>query len=63
MSGSTAGIRVYQEGAQNIAGFQFRASLTMEMTEILTDALRRPLPAPRLTFRCAAFLSPHAPST
>lgn len=54
---ASAGIRVYQEGAQNIAGFEFRASLTMEMKEVLTDALRRPLPAPRLTFRCAPFPS------
>jgi hypothetical protein len=52
VSGPGAGIRVFQEGAQNIAGFEFRASLLMEMTEVRTDALRRPLPAPRLTFRC-----------
>eukprot|EP00967_Tisochrysis_lutea_P045418 scaffold55165_cov35-Tisochrysis_lutea.AAC.4 len=46
-------VRVFQEGSQNIAGFEFRASLTMEMTPITTDALRRPLPAPRLAFRYA----------
>mmetsp|Transcript_30139 Transcript_30139/g.39696 ORF Transcript_30139/g.39696 Transcript_30139/m.39696 type:complete len:311 (-) Transcript_30139:557-1489(-) len=28
------GIRLFQEGAQNIIGFDFRASLTMDMTEV-----------------------------
>lgn len=37
-------IRVFQEGAQNLAGFDFRASLTMEMVE--------KLPQHRLEFSC-----------
>lgn len=28
------GIRIFQEGAQKIVGFEFRASLTMDMTEV-----------------------------
>jgi len=30
----SGGIRLFQEGAQKIAGFDFRASLTMDMTEL-----------------------------
>jgi len=52
-SKDTATVRVFQESAQSIAGFEFRASLTMEMQELRVDALRRPLPALRLVFRCA----------
>ena len=36
------GIRLYQEGAQNIAGFQFGASLTMDMEETTDDGQREP---------------------
>ena len=36
------GIRLYQEGAQNIAGFQFGASLTMDMEEMTDDGQREP---------------------
>jgi hypothetical protein len=66
-SKDTATTRVFQESAQTIAGLEFRASLTMEMQELRVDALRRPLPAPRLVFRCAGprpdlgLLGEHAP--
>ena len=33
----SGGIRLYQEGAQKIVGFDFRASLTMDMTERTED--------------------------
>ena len=36
------GVRLYQEGAQNIAGFQFGASLTMDMEETTDDGQREP---------------------
>ena len=45
-------IRVFQEGAQNIIGFDFRASLVMNMVEQSRDALRRPTPIRRLLFTC-----------
>uniref|UniRef100_A0A6V1KTJ0 Coenzyme Q-binding protein COQ10 START domain-containing protein n=1 Tax=Heterosigma akashiwo TaxID=2829 RepID=A0A6V1KTJ0_HETAK len=34
----TGGIRLFQEGAQKIIGFDFRASLTMDMTEVMEKA-------------------------
>lgn len=34
------GIRLFQEGAQKIMGFDFSASLTMDMTEVTVDARR-----------------------
>ena len=34
----TGGIRLYQEGAQKIIGFDFRASLTMDMLEVTDEA-------------------------
>ena len=49
---NTDSIRIYQEGAQNIVGFDFRASLTMDMVELVEDRLRRPLPQWRLRFAC-----------
>lgn len=48
------GLRVYQEGAQYIAGFDFRAALTMDMQEERVDFLGRRLPAPRIAFSCYA---------
>ena len=45
-------IRVFQEGAQNVVGFDFSASLLMDMKEVRRDALRRPLPQPYLSFTC-----------
>uniref|UniRef100_A0A7S4F8J8 Coenzyme Q-binding protein COQ10 START domain-containing protein n=1 Tax=Chrysotila carterae TaxID=13221 RepID=A0A7S4F8J8_CHRCT len=36
----SGGIRLFQEGAQKIAGFDFRASLTMDMHEDLNDSRR-----------------------
>ena len=45
-------IRVFQEGAQNVVGFDFSASLLMVMKEVRRDALRRPLPQPYLSFTC-----------
>lgn len=36
------GIRLFQEGAQKIVGFDFRASLTMDMTEITVPGDRFP---------------------
>ena len=45
-------IRVFQEGAQNVIGLDFRASLTMDMQELVRDKLMRPLPARRLKFSC-----------
>lgn len=36
------GIRLYQEGAQKIIGFDFRAALTMDMTEVTDDGARAP---------------------
>lgn len=44
--------RVYQEGAQNVAGFDFRASVTMDMEELRLDSQGRPLPQPRVRFSC-----------
>jgi len=35
-------VRVFQEGAQSIVGFDFRASLTMDMTEVAEDGARKP---------------------
>lgn len=35
------GIRLFQEGAQNIVGFSFSASLTMDMEEVGTEEDRR----------------------
>ena len=43
----TGGIRLFQEGAQNIIGFDFRASLTMDMHELTEEGARRPT---RITF-------------
>ena len=36
------GIRVFQEGAQNITGFDFRASLTMDMAETADEGANAP---------------------
>ncbi len=36
------GIRLYQEGAQKIVGFDFRASLTMDMVELTEERATRP---------------------
>ena len=38
----SGGIRLFQEGAQKIIGFDFRASLTMDMTEVTEDGASRP---------------------
>ena len=38
----TGGIRLFQEGAQNIIGFDFRASLTMDMTELTEEGASAP---------------------
>jgi hypothetical protein len=38
----TGGIRVFQEGAQKIVGFDFRASLTMDMAEITEEGRTQP---------------------
>ena len=38
----TGGIRLFQEGAQNIVGFDFRASLTMDMCELVEEGATRP---------------------
>ena len=38
----TGGIRLFQEGAQKIVGFDFRASLTMDMTEVTEEGALRP---------------------
>lgn len=38
----TGGIRLFQEGAQKIVGFDFRASLEMDMQEISDDGPKRP---------------------
>jgi len=38
----TNGIRVFQEGAQKIIGFDFRASLTMDMFELTEEGRRDP---------------------
>ena len=38
----TGGIRLFQEGAQKIVGFDFRASLTMDMTEVVEEGASRP---------------------
>jgi len=35
-------VRVFQEGAQSIVGFDFRASLTMDMTELAEEGARKP---------------------
>jgi ribosome-associated toxin RatA of RatAB toxin-antitoxin module len=34
----TGGIRLYQEGAQKVVGFEFRAAVTMDMVESCGDA-------------------------
>ena len=36
------GIRLYQEGAQKIVGFDFRASLVMDMLEVVEDGASKP---------------------
>ena len=36
------GIRLFQEGAQNIVGFDFRASLTMDMLEVTEEGRSAP---------------------
>ena len=38
----TGGTRLFQEGAQNIIGFDFRASLTMDMVELVEEGATRP---------------------
>ena len=38
----SGGIRLFQEGAQKIVGFDFRASLTMDMRELVEDGASRP---------------------
>mmetsp|Transcript_38394 Transcript_38394/g.95509 ORF Transcript_38394/g.95509 Transcript_38394/m.95509 type:complete len:244 (+) Transcript_38394:214-945(+) len=38
----TGGIRLFQEGAQKIVGFDFRASLTMDMTEVTEEGRTQP---------------------
>lgn len=38
----SGGIRLFQEGAQKIVGFDFRASLTMDMCELVEDGASRP---------------------
>ena len=38
----TGGIRLFQEGAQTIVGFDFRASLTMDMVESTEEGASRP---------------------
>ena len=38
----SGGIRLFQEGAQKIVGFDFRASLTMDMTELAEEGASRP---------------------
>lgn len=38
----TGGIRIFQEGAQKIVGFDFRASLTMDMQETVEEGASRP---------------------
>lgn len=43
----TGGVRLYQEGAQKIAGFDFRASLEMDMKEVAEEGQRDPS---RVTF-------------
>jgi hypothetical protein len=42
ISSPTGGIRLFQEGAQKIIGFDFRASLTMDMREEDDEAYSRP---------------------
>ena len=41
------GVRLFQEGAQKIVGFDFRASLTMDMVEVVERGAQRPT---QLTF-------------
>ena len=43
----TGGIRLYQEGAQKIVGFDFRAALTMDMVEVVEAGASSPT---RITF-------------
>ena len=38
----TGGIRIFQEGAQKIVGFDFRASLVMDMTEFTDEVCGSP---------------------
>ena len=42
VNGPNGGIRLFQEGAQKIIGFDFRASLTMEMREEYDETFSRP---------------------
>ena len=44
------GTRLFQEGAQKIAGFQFSASLTMDMTELAEEGARPEAPKSRISF-------------
>jgi hypothetical protein len=44
------GIRLFQEGAQKIAGFQFSASLTMDMTELAEQGALPGAPKNRIKF-------------
>jgi len=43
----TGGIRLFQEGAQKIIGFDFRAALTMDMQEVTEEGRAQPS---RITF-------------
>ena len=38
----SGGIRLFQEGAQKIVGFDFRASLVMDMVEVMEEGASRP---------------------
>lgn len=53
----TGGTRIYQEGAQKIVGFDFRAALTMDMSVRVLPVVAPPLPCSRISARSSPLRS------